>query len=621
MFEERQPQIIAMSAPDDPSQSSTLNELLRRRAALQPTQTAYTFLADGEVENGQLTYAELDRRARAVANVLRSRGLEGERALLLYNPGLDFIVAFFGCLYAGVIAVPAFPSQSQRQWPRLQAIMADAQATIVLTSSLLMSTSKRRAQETPGSEPVHWLATDEIDLDPGEGGDELAVMADDLAYLQYTSGSTSAPKGVMVSHRNLLHNVAYLDYVFDHAPGSAFVTWLPHFHDMGLIYGLVEPLYKGFPCYSMPPVAFVQQPLRWLRAISNYRATHTVGPNFAYAHCVRRIKPEQCEGLDLSAWRVAINGAEPVRKETLEQFSSLFEPFGFRRSTFCPGYGLAEATLMVTGTLKASEPIYCTVEASKLGHHQVVECAPDKKNALTLTGNGHAACDTKAVIVNPESSLRCGLDEVGEVWVLGPSVTRGYWNRREETRIKFQAHLADGGEGPFLRTGDLGFLHDGELYITGRIQDLIIIAGRNYHPQDIELTTEESHAAIRPSCCAAFSLDIEGEERLVIAAEIDHAYSPQSNGHPPPDALEAAHADLAVAEGLDGEGHAGKRRTLDGEAIMRAIRHAVAVTHELQVYEILLLKAGNIPKTSSGKLRRQDCKRSFQARSLKLWTK
>jgi myxalamid-type polyketide synthase MxaE and MxaD len=495
---------------------------------------------------------------------------------------LEFISAFFGCLYSGTIPIP-YPLPSQRQLQRVQLIMADAQVSTVLTTSMLLPAIKRRFNES-GEVSLRWLSTDDV---PNEYADDWRepVIAGGLAYLQYTSGSTSTPKGVMVTHENVLYNVAYIDHVLDHRPDTVFVTWLPHFHDMGLIYGVIEPLFKGCPCYVMTPLSIVQQPLRWLRVISRYRGTHSVGPNFAYAHCIRKVKPERCEGLDLSSWRAAINGSEPVRQETLEEFTRRFEPYGFRKKVFTLGYGLAEATLMVSCTLRGDAAAFCTVRSDKLRELRVVECSPDHEQAQTLVSNGRPTFGTMVLIVDPETSLECPRDRVGEIWVGGPTVTLGYWNHPKETEAKFRAHLADTGEGPFLRTGDLGFLLDRELYITGRISDLIIIAGRNYHPQDIELTVEHCHPAVRPSCCGAFSIDVDGEERLIVVAEVDHR---PGNGN----------------------------GTVNGAEIVQAIREAVAATHQLQVYEVVLLRSGTIPKTSSGKIRRKDCKIGFQTQTL-----
>jgi acyl-CoA synthetase (AMP-forming)/AMP-acid ligase II len=565
---------VSLAAPSD------LIGLLRLRALRQPDQRAYTFVTDDDVAVDYLTYSLLDRRARAIAALLEDQGAKGERVLLLYPPGLEFIEAFFGCLYSGAIAIP-YPLPSRQQLERVQLIVADAQVSTVLTTAALLPGIKQRLDHSE----LQWLSTDDVALERAEYWREPAPQSG-LAYLQYTSGSTSMPKGVMVSHANVLHNAAYLDHVFDHGTDTVVITWLPHFHDMGLIYGVILPLFKGHPCYAMTPLSIVQQPIRWLRAIARYRGTHTVGPNFAYAHCIRKIKKERCEGLDLSSWRVAINGSEPVRQETLEEFTRRFKPYGFKKTVFCPGYGLAEATLMVSGTLRRDKPAFCTVAADKLSQHQVVEYTLASEQAKTLMGNGKPTFGTTVLIVDPETSLECPADRIGEIWVGGPSVTLGYWNRSEETETKFRAHLADTGAGPFLRTGDLGFLLDGELYVTGRISDLIIIAGRNYYPQDIELTVQHCHAAIRPGCCAAFSVDVEGEERLIVAAEVDHRPANNGNG------------------------------TLNGKEIVQAIREAVAATHQLQAYEIVLLRSGAIPKTSSGKIRRKDCRIGFQTQTL-----
>lgn len=563
---------------------ATLVELLRQRALEQPNDRAYTFLIDGEEEGASITYEELDRCARALAVALDRRGAAGERALLVYPPGLEFVAAFFACLYAGVVAVPANPPHSNRQAPRLDAILADAQAKYVLTTDAMRSRLEHRTG-TSLLESVDWLVSKEVDQNLATHWSELPAKSDTLAYLQYTSGSTSAPKGVMVNHGNVLHNLACLDRAFDHAAGSSFVTWLPHYHDMGLIYGILEPVFKGFPCYVMPPTALVQQPLRWLRAISRYRATHSVAPNFAYEHCIRKARPEQLAGLDLTCWNVAINGAEPVRKATLERFIEMFEPYGFRRRAFSPGYGLAESSLMVTGTFKADLPCYLSVRSEDLQKNLVIEDREGLPGVQTLVSSGYAVLGTRLAIVDPDSNLECPELSVGEVWVSGKSVADGYWNHPEATDRTFNAYLAETREGPFLRTGDLGFLRDGQLYITGRLKDLIIVAGRNHYPHDIEQAVEDSHPAIRPSCCAAFSTEMDGEERLVIAAEIDHRC----------------------------------KSGLDSSSLKRAICQAVTANNDVQPSTVLLLKAGTIPKTSSGKIQRHACRSGFRAGTLELW--
>lgn len=565
-------------------QTSSIDEILRRRASHEPGRTAYVYLGDGEREEARINYAELDLLARAVGATLQELHARGERALLLYPPGLDFVAAFFGCLYSGVVAIPAYPPHPARPeitLPKLQAILSDSQAKFVLTTTSILSKVAPLFARGEEFRELRWLATDEVEHTRAEYWKESGVAPDDLAFLQYTSGSTSAPKGVMVSHRNLLQNSAYIHYGFEHTPESVSVTWLPAYHDMGLIDGIVQPLYGGFTCYVMPQTSFLQRPVRWLQAISRYRATHSGGPNFAYEHCVNKIRAEQRTGLDLSCWRVAYNGAEPVREETLRRFAASFEECGFRSDAFYPAYGLAEATLKVASGRCARPPVTCKVESTALEENRLVEASAssDPQNVRTLVSSGQLDLGTRAIIVDPASLTECAKGRVGEVWVSGDGVTQGYWNRPELTEQTFRAHLSDTGDGPFLRTGDLGFIKDGELFITGRLKDLIIIGGRNHYPQDIELTAEQCHLGLRPGCTAAFSVEVDGEERLVIAAEFD----PRSRRLP--------------AE--------------EWKLLKTAVLRAVSDYFGLHVHELVLLKLGGVPKTSSGKIKRQECRKAY----------
>ncbi len=355
----------------------------------------------------------------------------------------------------------------------------------------------------------------------------------------------------------------------------------------------------------MPPQSFLQRPVRWLRAVSRYKATVSGGPNFAYEMCARKITPEQCDGLDLSNWNVAYNGAEPVRADTLKRFAATFAACGFRPNFFYPCYGLAEATLIVSGGVVEDEPVLCTTQVTALEHNGVVESCDQQLNVRTRVGCGRAMPDTKIVIAHPESMTACAPDEVGEIWVSSPSVTQGYWNRPEESGGTFNAYLADTGEGPFLRTGDLGFLRDGELFVTGRLKDLIIIGGRNLYPHDIELTVEQSHAAVRPGCCVAFSVDVADEERLIIAAEVERRYQPELRQ------LNGESRDNSHASNQNG------RSPADLDAVSRAIRRAVAEEHDVRVHAVVLLKAGSIPKTPSGKVQRRVCEARFRDGTLK----
>ena len=444
----------------------------------------------------------------------------------------------------------------------------DTGAKLALSTSSIVDDRFTAGARAAG---VEVLTTDEIDLS-GAGDFIEPSIESDLAYLQYTSGSTSTPRGVMITHQNVLQNLASIDDGFEHTAESVAVSWLPHFHDMGLIYGLLGPLYVGMPCYFMPPGAFVQRPRFWLETITKYRATHSGGPNFAYDLCVRRIGDKDREELDLSSWEVAFNGAEPIHAETLARFSKAFAGCGFRSGAFDPAYGLAEASLKVSGGSKLAEPKLFRAEASALSQNRVEPAGKDSANVRTMVGCGVPGRDTEIVIANPDTLRPAAPAEVGEIWVSGPGVAKGYWNRPEETRPTFQAHLAGDESKAFLRTGDLGFLRDGELFVAGRLKDLIIIRGLNHHPGDLELTARRAHPDVSTSIAAAFSIDADGNERLVLVME------------------------------------AGRHEPTDLEAVARAIRQAVAEKHETLVYAVVLVRKGTIPKTSSGKIQRRLCR-------------
>lgn len=568
-------------------QIDNLVELLQYRGRYQPSKIAYVFLQDGEIELESLTYQQLDRKARAIAAQLQALELSGQRALLLYPPGLEFISAFFGCLYASVVAVPAYPPIKNQKLGRLQSIVADAQAQAILAPKSVLSIIQERLVQEESLDEIIYFPTDEIELDLAHKWQKSDITKDSLAFLQYTSGSTGTPKGVMVTHQNLLHNEKLIKTGMGHSEKTVFVGWLPLFHDMGLVGNVIQPLYLGIPSVLMSPVAFLQKPIRWFQAITRYKATTSGGPNFAYDLCVQKIKPEECSDLNLSSWTVAFNGAEPIKAETLERFTQAFAPYGFRSQAFYPCYGMAETTLFVSGSLQKLSPVLRQVDRTQL-QQNAIKPVEDRVNSQTLVGCGHIFVD-KIVIVDPESHTRCQPNQVGEIWVAGASVAQGYWNRPEKTWQTFQAHLADTGEGPFLRTGDLGFIQKEELFITGRIKDVIIIRGRNHYPQDIEQTIEKSHPALRTSCGAAFAVEIDGTEQLVIAQEVERSYI----------------------------------RKLDVDGVVAAIRKAVSEEHGLFVSAVILLKTASIPKTSSGKIQRHACKQGFLANNLNVvgsWT-
>ncbi|HVG07975.1 MAG TPA: amino acid adenylation domain-containing protein, partial [Thermoanaerobaculia bacterium] len=529
--------------------SQSLVGLLRSRAVETPDR-GYTWLAQGEEAADRLTYAGLDCRARAIAAGLAGAVPPGERALLLHPPGLEFVAAFFGCLYAGVIAVPAYPPRSRRADPRLRSIATDCHPRAVLTTAALLARREALIGQVPELASALWLDSETLDH-RDTGFEPRPEDISDIAFLQYTSGSTGTPKGVVVTHANLLDNLERIRLAFDLTPESVVVGWLPLFHDMGLIGNVLEPCYAGCECVLMSPAAFLQKPARWLEAIDRFRGTTSGGPNFAYDLCARSIGPEARAKLDLSSWSLAFNGAEPVRRATLERFAEAFAACGFRRESFAPCYGLAEATLLVTA-------------ARGVADEPVVSCG---------------ALPDEARIVDPESGGALLTEgRVGEIWLSGPSVAAGYWNRPEETRETFGAVSRDGG-GPYLRTGDLGFVRHGELVITGRLKDLIVLRGRNLYPQDLELTAEQAHPSLRAGGGAAFSIEQRDEESVVVVHEVERR-----------------------ASGL-------------GE-IADAVRRAVAEEHGVRVADVVLLRTGTIPKTSSGKIRRRECRARYLAGDL-----
>lgn len=563
---------------------STLVEVLQLRASESPDKTACTFLPDHGGEES-LTYAELDRRARALAAVLGESGAMGERAFLFYPPGIDYVVAFLGCLYAGVVAIPAYPPDPvrlDRTLPRLLAIMRNAQPRRVLTTAAIRMLAAGLLQNAPELAALDWLATDTVGADAAERYREPAWDVHMLAFLQYTSGSTGHPKGVMLDHGNLLSNLAMIQRNFGMRRDDKVASWLPPYHDMGLIGTILQPLYVGGQAILLSPMGFLRKPRSWLDAITRYRANVTGGPNFGYELCVRKIPKDQRADLDLSTLEVVFVGAEPIRARTLAAFAEAFAPCGFRRTAYLPCYGLAEATLLASGAAGEDSGVrgggFRTLGVDKAAYEQGrVEPSDKPAGVLSLTGSGHVSPVLDLQIVDPETHRPCAPGEVGEIWIAGPSVARGYWEREDDTRATFGARLADGSRGEFLRTGDLGFLRGAELYICGRRKDLIIIRGRNLHPQDIEAVVESSHGQLRPGCCAGFSVDQGDEERLIVVVEVS---TPQ----------------ISAAA---------------GQEIHDAVLEAVALAHGLRVDDLVLLPPGTIPKTSSGKIQRRACRAAF----------
>jgi acyl-CoA synthetase (AMP-forming)/AMP-acid ligase II len=569
-------------APQSSIEAESFVDILRRRAAFEPDRHAYSFLNGRLDEEVVLTYRDLDFHARSVAGFLQERGARGQRVLVVCPPGLPFVTAFFGCMYSGAIAVPAYPPQSfqiNQTLPRLRAIVRDSEPSIGLVAPDILALIERQLSSCEELRSVQWLIVPNAGEDGAANWKPPDIHRDTVALLQYTSGSTSTPKGVMVTHGNLIANSERSGRAFRLRPDITGVSWLPPYHDMGLMGGLLQPVYTGFSAYFLTPFSFLQRPVRWLQAISKFRATVSGGPDFAYGLCVRRIGVDETKDLDLSCWKVAFNGAEPIRSETLNQFASAFSSSGFDADAFSPCYGLAEATLMVSGQYRNAHSVLLSRNALQENRASRIE-DPGSDDAVAFVASGPV--DEHVAIASPVSLDRCGDGSIGEIWVSGPNVGTGYWKRPEESEQTFNAYLSDSREGPFLRTGDLGFIVDGELFVTGRIKDLIIIAGRNHYPQDIESTAERSHPSIRTSGCAAFTIDADGAEQLVIAAELEKR--PQS---------QAAEIADEIA------------------AVSRAIKRAVAEEHDIQVREIVALKSGALPKTSSGKIQRRACRAAF----------
>ena len=580
--------------PNPASEASfapTIVDLLRQRSAYRPHDRAFTFLVDGENEELNITYAELDRKARAVGGWLIDRGMVGKRVLLLYPSGLDFIAAFMGCLYGGAIAVPAYPPRKNRSVERIEAIAADADAAVALTTRDVLDRFDGLKAAAPSLEHLIWKVDSELEPAWADRWERPDIDGDTLAFLQYTSGSTGTPKGVMLSHENLLHNSLRIMQAFEITRSQSGVFWLPSFHDMGLIGGILVPLYGGKFNVLMSPVAFLQKPLRWLQAIAKYRATISGGPNFAYELCVRKTTPEQRAALDLSSWSLAFNGAEPVRAETIDAFCEAFAVSGFRREAFYPCYGLAESTLMVTGGMKFEPPVLRAFDAASIDTGTAMARPATAAGARRLVGSGRELDGQDVHIVDPQTCEALPPGRVGEIWVSGPSVAQGYWNRPEDSNATFGAMLsqpepAASGQtvskwrpnpGPYLRTGDLGFFDNGELFVTGRLKDLIIIRGRNHYPQDIEHAVEQASPLVRAGSVAAFAVDVEGRERVVVTAELER----------------------------------GRREPAEIATAFEAIRSCLAIDHEVAVEAIVLVRPNSIPKTSSGKIQRHACKRQF----------
>lgn len=570
-----------LETKEPPEGIDTLFKLARYRAEAHPDQVGFVFLVNGEAEEQRLTYGELDLQARTIAAKIQSLCKPGDHVLLLYGPGLEYIAAFFACHYAGTVPVPAYPPdpmRSERTLSRLQAIVSDCGAKLALGRSEdigwlgSVQTAELGLAQTLLTEQWHewsdlpWTAPE--------------TNADQIAFLQYTSGSTTTPRGVMVTHRNMWHQ---FDNMRMGDKGEIVgVSWLPFYHDMGLIGGILTPIGFRRPAYLMSPLAFVQHPMRWLKAISRYRGTTTGAPNFAFDMCVSKFTEADAAGLDLSCLHYIMTGAEPVRSESLERFTETFAPYGLSREVWRPCFGMAETTLGATGIRYGSQLTHSDFSLRFLEQNRAVVVESGSEPSRRLVGCGWALEDCEVIVVDPATCLQLPDDAVGEVWCRGPNVAAGYWNRREETEATFHARLADSGRGPFLRTGDLGFMHNGQLYLTGRSKEVMVFWGRNVYPQDVEMTTWNCDHLLKVNGCAAFAVEAEGHEQLVVVQEV------------------------------------ARPKKADLEAIAQNVRQAIQGEHHVHLHALVFIRAGTLPKTSSGKIQRHIAREQFESGHLEV---
>ncbi len=560
-----------------------LIELIQHQSGKFQDKTAYVLLEDGSNESRRISFSELEQASCKVAAYLQNHYQKGERCILLFPSGIEFIVALLGTLMAGLVAVPAYPPRRNRNAERFWSILGDCEAKAILASENNKKDLLRffgEDERLPSEHVYH--AGDFPENEPG--WKNPGVSPDDVAILQYTSGSTGEPRGVMVSHRNILNNFAVVSNSFGHDEDLVGVNWLPNYHDMGLFGTTLQTLYKGGTSYIIPPQAFIKDPAAWLKSVSRFGA-QTIGcPNFGLDYCCDKISAEDKAQIDFSSVKVFFCGAEPIHRESLERFQQEFSQCGFREEMFYPTYGLAEATLMVSGGDYRQRPVYFTADKKALEARNELEHSDRDAAAKDIVACGFPWLGNDIVVVDPDRGNILEEGRIGEIWTSGPSVCQGYWKNEEATEAVFRARLAEGNQEPYLRTGDLGFIYNAQLYISGRLKDMIIIRGQNYYPQDIERIAEASNDAVRDYGTAAFAVNKASEERLVIVAEIERTHM----------------------------------RDLQANEVFTAIRESIAREFELQLYAIALVRTGSIPRTTSGKIQHRASKLAFLDNELSL---
>lgn len=563
-------------------QCTTYTEVIKNRTVEKPDHVVFRFLSDGVIENESFTYQQLETRSKALGAAMQNAGSKGDRVLLLFHHGLSYVASLYACFYSGFVAVPAYPPRRNRGIERIQTIITDSEAKICLVSQQVYNDIQNNLKNDELFTQLNWIIYEEIPDSNSLNFNDVEILPDDVALLQYTSGSTGNPKGVMITQLNLLYNSEYIRRTYELGKHTVGVNWLPVFHDMGLIGGIMQVAYSGGVNIGLPPIEFLKKPLNWLKAIEKYGGTTAGGPNFSYDYCVQKTTDAERKNLDLSTMTVFFCGAEPIRKTTYNEFSEKFAVSKFREEQFYSCYGLAEATLIVTGGYRANKPKYLEVDSESLSDNKVEVINDGRPGSISLVGCGHLWMETQIEIVNPSNMKRAGKNEVGEIWISGPTLAAGYWNKPEETKRSFGAKIADTDDGPFFKTGDLGFFHDNELYITGRLKDLIIIRGINHYPNDIEFTIQSAFSELRQNGGAAFPVDEAGEEKLVIVQELERA----------------------------------AMRDTDFTMLIENIRQVVTEEHELDIYSVVLIRAGSIPVTSSGKIQRRQTKFGYLSNDL-----